>query len=667
MDVETALALAEVLGPEYGIGFSTCPEQWAVDIDDALQTDGTWSPLAQRLCALLPGAAREVSRSGTGLHLFGRGSLPAHGAKNVALGIELYDNGQHIALTGTGCSGDAADDCSAAMASLVPEYFPRTAVAVLDPAIWSVPAPPETEDAPLIARMLKSKPGSLSAFSGKATLPDLWIGNTPVLAASWPAEGRDFDHSSADASLASHMAFWTGKNAQWMWRLMHASALKRDKWKIDVHKDYLQRTIENAISQCTEVYTPRTNVKPISQLPDAIELANVLQTQGLIRNTKNEWPATIDCVTAALSYEGFHRKYGYDSFKQQVMFCDWEGPDRDEWMPMTDVAYTDARLALCAAQFDPKIGKDVVRDSIQKVADRFKFDSAQIWLNGLKWDGVPRIERFFTNYAQSDDRAYVHAVGRYFWSAAAGRIIVPGCQADMVTVMISETQGLRKTRGIEAMNPFPEAYVTINLADRDADLSRRLRGRLIVELDELRGLRAKDQASIKSWITQRSDTWRQTYHEFMLDAPRRFVMIGSTNEMEFLDDPTGNRRWLPIVIRLLNAEAIARDRDQLWAEGAELFRSRGNNVDWRDAEMLAVGEHSQHRIHDDLEPLVISAVEKVVAPFQLGEVMFHMGMSQTSSGIVMEKRVGNILRALGYKKKVCRVQGTENKQIKAWG
>jgi predicted P-loop ATPase len=377
---------------------------------------------------------------------------------------------------------------------------------------------------------------------------------------------------------------------------------------------------------------------------------------GMTNDTRDRWEATISNVSQALQTQGWGKRYGYDNFKQQIMSTDWTGPNADQWMPLRDVDYTACRIALAGMKF-AEVGADTIRNAIHLVAELHKFDSAQIWLSRRQWDGVGRIGTFFERYCGAEATEYTRACGRYLWSAAAGRVLLPGCQADMVPVLISETQGLRKTRGIEAMNPGTECYTTVNLAERDADLSRKLRGRLIVELDELRGMRAKEIEAVKSWITQRSDTWRQTYHEFMMDAPRRFVMIGTTNEFEFLDDPTGARRWLPIVINRLDSEAIERDRDQLWAEGAALFVTAidpkpVNQVDWRDAERLAGGIHASHTVSDDLEPSVTYALSQMPAePFQLGALTFRMGIDIRTCGRPMEVRIGKILRHLGYGKR----------------
>jgi hypothetical protein len=250
---ENAIAAAEVWGAPYGFGFviSETDPFWFLDIDNCLTPTG-WSPLALELCNRLPGAACEISWSGNGLHLFGSGAVPPHGCKNVTAGIELYTSGRFAALTFNGAQGDCGLDFSAHIAPVVALYFPLNGGnGPIDDANWTTaPCPawggPEDDDA-LIEMMLNAKESAQVAFAGKASLRDLWEANEEALARTYPDPNRAYDASSADAALAQHLAFWTGKDCARMDRLMRRSALAREKW--DSRGDYyLPRTIMRATS-----------------------------------------------------------------------------------------------------------------------------------------------------------------------------------------------------------------------------------------------------------------------------------------------------------------------------------------------------------------------------------------------------------------------------------
>ena len=283
---EAAAAVAAGRGHGVGFVFTEADPFWYLDIDNALQGDGTWSPLAQQLCATLGGAAVEVSQSGRGLHIFGTGAVPPHGCKNIPLGLELYDSARFVALTGQGAIGDASIDCSRQLAALVPYYFPLGAQAATNtPDEWTTEPVGEwdgpADDDELIRRALGSGARSAAAaFGGDAgvTFRDLWEGNADALAKRWP-DGDPYDASSADASLAAHLAFWTGKNCERIRDLMYRSALVRDKWELRGDY-YLPRTILRACAVSAEVAKGKSEPLPALPEPAIVEAAGMTMRGG---------------------------------------------------------------------------------------------------------------------------------------------------------------------------------------------------------------------------------------------------------------------------------------------------------------------------------------------------------------------------------------------------
>lgn len=382
-------------------------------------------------------------------------------------------------------------------------------------------------------------------------------------------------------------------------------------------------------------------------------------------------------MVRALATAGWWRRLGYDKFRDEPMWCAWDGPDEGQWMPLRDADMVDGRIALEQAGFEP-VGRELMRDAVLKVARAGEFDSAQVWLERLRWDGKPRVAGFLEHYcgAASDGgggprgaaagRSYAAAVSTYLWTALAGRVLDPGCQADMVPILVG-AQGVGKTRGIEALAPFPEAYTTIDLSVRDADLARRMRGRLVVEIAELRGLHTRERTAIKDFVTQRADMWRPLYQEFAVAVPRRCLLVGSTNESEFLADETGNRRWLPVEVGAVDVAAVARDREQLWAEAAARWLAGG--VAWQAAARLAAGEHEKFRMDDSLEVEVEEWLARRAlqgeggASFAIRDALIGCGFDPRTVSMQTEKRLGVTLRLAGFTKKVVRVDG---KTVKRW-
>lgn len=248
-----------------GFVFTEAAGFWFLDIDNAYDAGtGQWSTVATTLCQMMYGAAVEISQSGKGLHLFGRGAVPAHGCKNDDLGIELYHTARFCAVTGVQASGDCSADLSHVLPTLVEQYFPVDGTGGHGGAgaeEWADAADPEwngpADDAELLRRMYKAKASFGQIVQGKATTKQLWENDAPALGVAYPDDKRPYDASLADAALAQQLAFWTGKNTERMRRMMWQSGLRREKW--EKHKRYLWLTVYGACARQVSVYNEKRN------------------------------------------------------------------------------------------------------------------------------------------------------------------------------------------------------------------------------------------------------------------------------------------------------------------------------------------------------------------------------------------------------------------------
>lgn len=259
VDAVTACTVATARGSGYGVAFSfqVSDPFFFIDLDnhfDPIKQE--WSLFAQQVCGIFPGAALEVSQSGRGLHIFGKGTCPPHWCRDDGLGIELYTEGRFVALTGLLTSGDAGTDHTAALAKLL-HFVPSLADHRHGAGAWteglSTAPDPEwvgpVDDADLIRRALASR-SAASTFGASASFCDLWDCNTEALGKAYPDPDRLYNASAADAALVSHLAFWTGKHGERIERLMRQSKLVRDKWERD---DYLPRTIGEVLARGGEI------------------------------------------------------------------------------------------------------------------------------------------------------------------------------------------------------------------------------------------------------------------------------------------------------------------------------------------------------------------------------------------------------------------------------
>lgn len=352
----------------------------------------------------------------------------------------------------------------------------------------------------------------------------------------------------------------------------------------------------------------------------------------------------------------------FDQFRDEIMFAS-EGSG--QWQAFTDPDYARLRITMEKRGFKA-VGRELIRDVVLLAADEQPFDSATTWLNGLEWDGVPRIEHFYHTHFGTADTAYTRAVSLYMWTALAGRVLEPGIKADMVPILVGR-QGCGKSSGVEALSPDPAFFTEISFAEKDDDLARKMRGRLVAEIGELRGLNTKELESIKAFVTRTHENWIPKYREFATQFPRRLVFIGTTNEDEFLADKTGNRRWLPVEVSSVDVQAIKRDLLLLWAEARETFKRLGG-IQFRDAERLGASVHEQYTIKDawletvekwlDTPDLMTNDIPRTCEFLRASDVLRDaIGLNPQHIGKREEMRISNVLQNCGYKRAQRRIDG----------
>ncbi|MBY5623503.1 virulence-associated E family protein [Rhizobium leguminosarum] len=219
----------------------------------------------------------------------------------------------------------------------------------------------------------------------------------------------------------------------------------------------------------------------------------------------------------------------------------------------------------------PRIGKDAVYDGMVKAARKRAFHPVRAWLNGVVWDGVPRVETWLSAYLRADDTMYTRGVGRSWLIAAVARIFKPGSKVDSLMVL-EGAQGCGKSTAAHILGGewFSDSLPDVRYGDKD--LSQHLAGKWIIEIAELAATSKAEDAALKSFISRRVEKYRRPYERKESEEPRQCVFIGTTNRSDYLRDETGARRFWPVRVGGIDLIALRRDRDQLFAEALDMFR-----------------------------------------------------------------------------------------------
>lgn len=254
---------------------------------------------------------------------------------------------------------------------------------------------------------------------------------------------------------------------------------------------------------------------------------------------------------------------------KSIKFNDFTG--RVEWRgePLQDEDTVDIRLMLEDAGFEA-VTSDVLPAVIRHAHDN-TYDPVRDYLDGLKWDGVERLDTWLTDYMGAPPHPVQKAFGAKFLIGAVARAYQPGCQMDNMLVFEGK-QGAGKTTAVSAL--FGRDYMISSISDfKSKEASIALQGRWVAEIAELAALKRTDITDVKKFITETVDQYRPVHGRNMIDRPRRCVFVGTTNERQYLKDGTGNRRFWPVPCGNVSVQRLEADRDQIWAEAVARYRA----------------------------------------------------------------------------------------------
>lgn len=194
----------------------------------------------------------------------------------------------------------------------------------------------------------------------------------------------------------------------------------------------------------------------------------------------------------------------------------------------------------------------------------------------------------------------------------------------------------------------------------------------IWEVSELGAtLRKSDREAMKSFITQERQTYRKPYGKAIITRPTLCNLAGSINsETGFLDDPTGNRRFLPVELTKIDWTYKGKvDVDQLWAQLVHLYRN-GETPELAPVEKAALDTiHKEHEVENPLQTYVQMyfsvqpGVEKLRCfTAEIIQRLQEFDIKLSNSTKVAGREINDALVPLGLERKLLSIDG-----VKGWG
>jgi hypothetical protein len=338
--------------------------------------------------------------------------------------------------------------------------------------------------------------------------------------------------------------------------------------KLAAHPDgiaskYGQR-LEREVGRCFRKWQTR-NPKPATpddepEWPDiAVDKDGIARLKRTYRNAR----VAIQKLGVICSYDEFHDRMLVG------------GNEINQWAGELSDAVNVVLRQVIVERFDFDPGKDNVADAATELCLENRFNPIIDYLDGLDWDGTPRLETWLITYIGAADTLLNRAIGKLTLVAAVRRARKPGCKFDHITVL-EGLEGSMKSTSIVVLAGVENFSDQTILTASDKEQQELVRGVWIFEIADLAGMKKGEVEKIKAFASRTHDRARPAYGRRRVDAARRCIFIATTNEDDYLQSQTGNRRFWPVetgITRAIDVEALRRDRDQLWAEAAEVEAS----------------------------------------------------------------------------------------------
>lgn len=331
-------------------------------------------------------------------------------------------------------------------------------------------------------------------------------------------------------------------------------------------------------------------------------------------NSNGMYLKTVDNVLIILENDpALKGKIAFDEFANRGLVLGslpWDArTDRRPWATSDDAGIYHYIEKVYGIAVETKIN-----NALTLVSHKHRFNDVRQYLEGLKWDGVPRLDTVLTDYLGAEDNVYTRAVARKSLTAAVARAMQPGIKYDYMPILAGP-QGLGKSTFLRLLgkNWYSDSLTTFE----GKEACEMIQGIWINEVGELTGMSKSESNAVKQFLSRTEDIYREAYGKRTMPYPRRCVFFGTTNDSEFLRDRTGNRRFWPVDVGILKpTKSVFRDLegevDQIYAEAFVRWQLGEALYLTGEAEKLSKQQQDEHRESSVKEGIIRAFVERPV-------------------------------------------------------
>ncbi|MBX3006821.1 MAG: hypothetical protein KF816_02220 [Melioribacteraceae bacterium] len=241
-------------------------------------------------------------------------------------------------------------------------------------------------------------------------------------------------------------------------------------------------------------------------------------------------------------------------------------------------------------ELDDRVMNSIFLEIIEEGSIQITITELNILLSSKFSQEFEPLRNYFDNLPKWDGRDYISELNNTimvepqfvkFWPLYLQKWLiglVAGIYSDrdvnQSAIIIHGGQGIGKSRWIRTLVPdeLIDYYYTGKISSDNKDSKLIAYTNFLINLDELDFPEKKEINSLKSLITQKETKERFPFNRFYSSIKKRSSFIGSVNRKEFLNDPTGNRRFLCVTATDINVDHGI-DMRMVYSQAKHLFES----------------------------------------------------------------------------------------------
>lgn len=311
----------------------------------------------------------------------------------------------------------------------------------------------------------------------------------------------------------------------------------------------------------------------------------------------------------------------------------------------------------------PKVNKDLVQSII--FSNRIEhYNPIMDFLNMAERTGTKNIDLLLDSI-ESDTEDYKKWVLKWLVALIATAY---GKHSPLMLVLAGEKQGTGKTHWLRYLLPQKLQYLYAeSKMDSGKDDEILMTKKWIIVDDEMGGKSKREAKRFKEITSKQWINVREPYGRVTVDLRRTAMFAGTSNDMQLLNDPTGNRRYLPIHILSIDHDKYnAVDKSELFWELDNLYKQGYDYTVLKEDIDRLNNATMDFKESTPEEEFILTYLSKPTNQYTgewlpISVIIEYLKFISGYKSYLNNQRVGQILSKLNYDNKFKRFEGVPMK------